>query len=74
MMQLLAAKLADDSATIVSAGTPVGSGAFEGQQWFDTNTSVQYMWDSTAWIRQAAINTLAFTDSPRPSFCGCISR
>jgi trimeric autotransporter adhesin len=62
------AKMADDSATIVQAGTPVGSGAFEGQQWFDTNTSVQYVWDSTAWIRQAAINVINFTDSTPIAF------
>jgi hypothetical protein len=62
------AKMADDSATIVQAGTPVGSGDFEGQQWFDTNTSVQYVWDSTAWIRQAAINVINFTDTTPIAF------
>jgi len=62
------AKMADDSATIVQAGTPTGSGDFEGQQWFDTNTSVQYVWDSTAWIRQAAINAINFTDSTPVAF------
>jgi hypothetical protein len=62
------AKMADDSATIVQSGTPVGSGAFEGQQWFDTNTSVQYVWDSTAWVRQAAINVINFTDSTPVAF------
>jgi hypothetical protein len=62
------AKMADDSATIVSAGTPVGSGDFEGQQWFDTNTSVQYVWDSTTWVRQAAINVINFTDSTPVAF------
>ena len=62
------AKMADDSATIVQAGTPTGSGDFEGQQWFDTNTSVQYVWDSTAWIRQAAINVINFTDSTPIAF------
>jgi hypothetical protein len=65
---ITAAKLADDSATIVQAGTPTGSGAFEGQQWFDTNTGVQYVWDSTAWIRQAAINVINFTDSTPVAF------
>jgi hypothetical protein len=62
------AKMADDSATIVQAGTPVGSGDFEGQQWFDTNTSVQYVWDSTAWIRQAALNVINFTDTTPIAF------
>jgi hypothetical protein len=65
---ITAAKLADDSATIVQAGTPVGSGDFEGQQWFDTNTSVQYVWDSTAWIRQAALNVINFTDTTPIAF------
>ena len=65
---ITAAKLADDSATIVQAGTPTGSGDFEGQQWFDTNTGVQYVWDSTAWIRQAAINVINFTDSTPVAF------
>jgi hypothetical protein len=62
------AKMADDSATIVQAGTPTGSGDFEGQQWFDTNTSVQYVWNSTAWIRQAAINVINFTDTTPIAF------
>ena len=62
------AKMADDSATIVQAGTPTGSGDFEGQQWFDTNTSVQYVWDSTAWIRQAALNVINFTDTTPIAF------
>ena len=65
---ITAAKLANDSVTIVQAGTPTGSGDFEGQQWFDTNTGVQYVWDSTAWIRQAAINVINFTDSTPIAF------
>jgi hypothetical protein len=63
-----AVKLADDSTTIVQAGTPTGSGAYEGQLWFDTNTSVKYVWNGTAWIRQAALNTLTFTDSTPLNF------
>jgi hypothetical protein len=65
---ITAAKLANDSTTIVQAGTPTGSGAYEGQQWFDTNTSVKYVWDSTAWVRQAAINVINFTDSTPVAF------
>lgn len=63
-----AAKLADDSSTTVNAGTPVGSGAFEGQIWFDTNTAVKYVWDGAAWIRQAAINTITFVDTTPLAF------
>jgi hypothetical protein len=65
---ITAAKLADDSTTIVQAGTPVGSGAYEGQLWFDTNTSVQYVWNGTAWIRQAALNVINFSDSTPLTF------
>jgi trimeric autotransporter adhesin len=60
---ITATKMADDSVVIVSAGTPIGSGDFEGQGWFDTNTSVRYVWDGAAWIRQAAINTITFSDT-----------
>jgi hypothetical protein len=65
---ITADKMADDSTTIVQAGTPFGTGAFEGQHWFDTNTSVEYIWDSTEWVRQAAINTLTFTDTTPIAF------
>jgi hypothetical protein len=65
---ITAAKMADDSVVIVSAGTPIGTGDFEGQGWFDTNTSVRYVWDGAAWIRQAAINTINFTDSTPLAF------
>jgi hypothetical protein len=65
---ITAAKLAADSTTIVQAGTPVGSGAYEGQLWFDTNTSVQYVWNGTAWIRQAALNVINFSDSTPLTF------
>jgi hypothetical protein len=65
---ITAAKLAADSTTIVQAGTPVGSGAYEGQLWFDTNTSVQYVWNGTAWVRQAALNVINFSDSTPLTF------
>jgi hypothetical protein len=65
---ITATKMADDSVVIVSAGTPIGSGDFEGQGWFDTNTSVRYVWDGAAWIRQAAINTITFSDTTPLNF------
>ena len=63
-----AAKLADDSTTVVNAGTPVGSGAYEGQLWFDTNTAIKYVWNGAAWIRQAAINAISFSDTTPLNF------
>ena len=65
---ITAAKLAADSTTIVQAGTPVGSGAYEGQLWFDTNTSVKYVWSGSAWIRQAALNVINFSDTTPLNF------
>ena len=65
---ITAAKLAADSTTIVQAGTPVGSGVYEGQLWFDTNTSVKYVWNGAAWIRQAAINAITFSDTTPLNF------
>jgi hypothetical protein len=65
---ITAAKLAANSSAIVQAGTPTGSGAYVGQLWFDTNTSVQYVWNGTAFIRQAAINTINFSDTTPLNF------
>ena len=65
---ITATKMADDSVVIVSAGTPTGGGDFEGQGWFDTNTSVRYVWNGAAWIRQAAINTITFSDTTPLNF------
>ena len=65
---ITAAKMADDSVVIVSAGTPAGSGDFEGQGWFDTNTNIRYVWTGAAWTSQAAINTINFTDSTPLAF------
>ena len=62
------AKLADNSAAIVAAATPSGTGAFVGQQWINTNTATEYTWDGTTWLRQASLSTLTFTDSTPISF------
>ena len=65
---ITAAKLADQSAAIVAAATPSGAGAFIGQQWLNTNTSIEYTWDGTSWVRQASLSTLTFSDSSPLSF------
>lgn len=62
------AKMADDSTTIVTAGTPTGIGDFEGQEWFNTTTAIKYVWDGSAWVRQAALNTISFSDSTPLAF------
>ncbi len=63
-----AIKLANNSSSIVAANAPVGNGAFTGQKWFDDSTKFEYTWDGAAWERQAAINTLTFTDSTPIAF------
>ena len=63
-----AAKLANNSSSIVAANAPVGDGAFTGQKWFDDSTKFEYTWDGGAWERQAAINTITFTDSTPIAF------
>jgi hypothetical protein len=62
------AKLADQSAAVVAASTPSGSGAFIGQQWLNTNTGIEYTWDGTSWVRQASLSTISFSDSTPLSF------
>lgn len=62
------AKLADGSAAVVTAAVPTGSGAFIGQQWIDTNTTIEYTWTGTEWARQAGIGTIAFADSTPINF------
>ena len=56
-------KLGDQATCIVSAATPSGSGAFVGQGWFNTATSIAYRWDGTAWTQEAGIQTVTVTDS-----------
>jgi hypothetical protein len=68
-----AAKLAADSSTIVSGNAPTGSGAFEGQQWFNTNTGLAYVWDGSTWIQQAGVQSFVFTDSTPIAFSSSVS-
>lgn len=65
---ITAAKLADQSAAVVAASTPAGSGAFIGQQWLNTNTGIEYTWDGSTWVRQASLSTISFSDSTPIAF------
>ena len=56
-------KLGDQATCIVAAATPSGSGAFIGQGWFNTSTSIAYRWNGTAWTQEAGIQTVTVTDS-----------
>ncbi len=67
------AKLAADSTTIVSGNAPSGSGEFEGQQWFNTNTGIGYVWDGTTWQQQAGVQSFVFTDSTPLAFSASVS-
>ena len=66
-------KLAADSSTIVSGNAPTGSGDFEGQQWFNTNTGLAYVWDGSTWVQQAGVQSFVFTDSTPLAFSSSIS-
>jgi hypothetical protein len=65
---LTAEKISNSSVVVVQANAPVGNGVFVGQQWFDSSTDFEYTWDGAAWNRQAAINSIAFTDSTPIAF------
>lgn len=56
-------KLGDQSTCIVSASTPSGTGAFVGQGWINTSTSIAYRWTGAAWTQQAGIQNVTVTDS-----------
>nr|BAR24899.1 phage-related tail fiber protein [uncultured Mediterranean phage uvMED]BAR24956.1 phage-related tail fiber protein [uncultured Mediterranean phage uvMED]BAR39205.1 phage-related tail fiber protein [uncultured Mediterranean phage uvMED]BAR39259.1 phage-related tail fiber protein [uncultured Mediterranean phage uvMED] len=56
-------KLGDQSTCIVSAATPSGTGAFTGQGWFNTATSIAYRWSGAAWTQVAGIQTVTVTES-----------
>lgn len=66
-------KLAADSTTVVSGNAPSGSGDYEGQQWFDTNTGIAYVWNGTAWQQQAGVQSFVFTDSTPVAFSASVS-
>ena len=56
-------KLGDQSTCIISSSTPAGSGAFVGQGWFNSATSIAYRWAGTTWTQQAGIQSVTVTDS-----------
>jgi len=61
-------KLAADSSLVVSGNAPSGVGAFQGQQWLNTNTGLTYVWTGAAWQQTAAIQTLTFSDTTPLAF------
>ena len=56
-------KLGDQSTCIVSNATPSGTGAFVGQAWYNTGTSIAYRWNGTAWTQEAGIQSVTVTES-----------
>jgi len=56
-------KLGDQSTCIVSAATPSGTGAYVGQAWYNTGTSIAYRWSGTAWQQEAGIQSVTVTES-----------
>jgi hypothetical protein len=65
---ITAENLADQSAAIVAADTPSASGAFIGQQWFNSNNGYEYTWTGSEWTQQAGVNTIAISGDTLYSF------
>lgn len=63
-----AVKLAADSTLVVSGNAPAGNGAYQGQQWLNTNNGLTYVWTGAAWQQVAAIQSIHFSDSTPLSF------
>ena len=56
-------KLGDQSTCVVANSTPSGTGAFAGQAWFNTATSIAYRYTGSAWIQESGIQSVTVTDS-----------
>jgi len=67
------AKLAANSSTVISGNAPTGSGDFTGQQWLNTTTNIAYVWDGTAWLQQAGVQSFTFSDSTPLTFSASVN-
>ena len=56
-------KLADQSTCVIANAAPSGTGAFAGQAWFNTGTSLAYRYTGSAWIQESGIQSVTVTDS-----------
>ena len=65
---ITSAKLADDSATVISGNAPNTNGEFEGQQWINSNTGLNYYWTGSVWVQVSALQTISFTDNTPLNF------
>jgi len=63
-------KLEDNSAVVVAASTPVGSGAFVGQQHVNSGTGFEYTWTGSEWQRLHGISEISFSGSTPLVFSG----
>ena len=56
-------KIGDQATCIVSSSSPSGTGAYTGQGWFNTSTSIAYRWSGAAWSQEAGIQSVTVTES-----------
>ena len=61
-----AEKLADNSSVVVLAGAPAAVGSFIGQGAFNTLTGIGYTYTATGWVQNAAVQSVALTESGTP--------
>jgi len=56
-------KLGDQSTCVVSTASPSGTGAYVGQAWYNTGSSLAYRWTGSAWVQEAGIQSVTVTES-----------
>jgi len=56
-------KIGNQATCVVSSSSPSGTGAYTGQAWFNTSTSIAYRWSGAAWSQEAAIQSITVTES-----------
>jgi len=56
---VVAAALADNSAAIVSTGSPIDPGDFVGQAWTDPTDGRHFTWTGSLWVQTSGITSIA---------------
>ena len=62
------AKLADNSSSVVTGSSPIGSGVFVGQHWFNTGDGFEYTWTGAEWQRKSGLATTVISGDTVYSF------
>jgi hypothetical protein len=63
-----AIKLADNSSSVIAGSSPIGSGIFIGQHWFNTGDGFEYAWTGSEWQRKSGLSTAVISGDTVYSF------